>query len=181
MRFNVIVSAVCLGGMLSLPVMAADVPVAGKDQGCSMKMEQQCAPGADLKLSEDQKVQLKKMRDEMKAVHEQSFEKIKDLRQKIKDELLKPVPGRSALTTLSQQLEQINTTLAEQRIDHLLKVKALLSEEQFKKMLGHEFWGDKMGERGEGPGMRGGKEGCAIMKKEGGCPMMKPEVKCCKK
>jgi Spy/CpxP family protein refolding chaperone len=150
-----------------LSILAAPVQQAKCAAGDSVKAGQEKGEGPhkkweELGLSADQKEKLKALRGEMQGMAKEHMEAVKSIREKMKAEFLKPKVDRKVLSTLIADQEKANRTFAEKRIDHLLKVKAVLTQAQFEKVVGHEFWGDRgpmmgkdkehgeKGEQGEG-------------------------------
>ena len=111
----------------------------------SLKGEGKGEKWKDLGLSADQKEKLKGLRQEMQGMVKEHQESVKAVVEKMKAEFLKPKVDRKALSALIAEQEKANRVFAEKRIDHLLKVKAVLTDAQFQKVVGHEFWGPMMG------------------------------------
>ena len=113
------------------PLYAADSTSAKQGRGKEWAQE--------LNLNADQKAKLKALRDEMKPTREASMEQMKVLRQKAKDELLKAAPSKPALDDIAKQMGAIHQHMAQKEQENLLKVKAVLSKEQFEKILMRDF------------------------------------------
>jgi Spy/CpxP family protein refolding chaperone len=94
----------------------------------------------DLGLSTVQKAKLKDLRIEMQAMRKDHFEKMKVMREKIKEEILKESPSQTALHEFAKDIGNLRMLMAEKESEHLLKVKAILTPEQFKKLLSKELW-----------------------------------------
>jgi Spy/CpxP family protein refolding chaperone len=90
---------------------------------------------AELKLTETQKQELMKLRKERKAEQKQNVEALQQLRKQIKEELLKKDPDRKKLDSYSEQIALTHKKIAGSMISHLLKVKTVISQEQFEKLL----------------------------------------------
>lgn len=93
----------------------------------------------ELNLSEEQRAELKEIREKDKPFRKKHREEMKAIRQKAKEELLKDNPDRKVLKKYSQEIAQLHEKMSEQMIDHLLKVKKILTKEQFEKILSKEF------------------------------------------
>lgn len=93
----------------------------------------------ELGLSSQQKAQLKSMREEMRGVRKEHIKKMKELRDKSKEDLLKPVPSRDVLYSYARESGELRRIMAEKEVDHILKVKAVLTPEQFIKLLSKDF------------------------------------------
>jgi Spy/CpxP family protein refolding chaperone len=148
----------------------------------SMAQDQPPAPDkhphkmwTDLGLTEEQKEKLKELHQEMKTVRTGHMEQIKALRQKAKEELLKEKPSRNTLNALARNQGDIEQKFAEKRLEHLLKLKGVLTSEQFTKFVDREWSGPRKcppnspendamncpkhrkGKHGRGMGVQGGE------------------------
>jgi Spy/CpxP family protein refolding chaperone len=103
----------------------------------------------DLQLTQRQQA-------ELKAQHEQG--KMKEIREKVRAELLKNKPSKAALDECAAQLAGLHKQLIQNRHDHLLKAKKILTPEQFSKLVSHE-WRKAGPSRDRGPARRKGKRG----------------------
>lgn len=92
-----------------------------------------------LDLTEEQKTKLQELRIEHKPAMVKIKETMKLIKQKSKEELLKDKPDKNVLKKYSQQIADQSRIMAESMTEHLLKVKKILSKEQFEKMLSKEF------------------------------------------
>ncbi len=95
---------------------------------------------SELKLTADQKLKLKAIREDMQQFRKANFEKMKDLREKSKQELLKALPSKDVLYGFAKQLADQHRTMAEHMADHMLKLKGILTKEQFEKILSKDFF-----------------------------------------
>lgn len=147
-----------IASLLAFSMMIVSSPFAqdkGPDQDKPHKM------WAELGLNEDQKAKLKEIHSDNKDSFKKYGESIKSIRLKIKDELLKANPSQSVLDNYARQLGDIHTEMAKAHQQRLLKVKGILTTEQFTKLLNMEAEGPRgFGEHG-GPhheGDHGGDE-----------------------
>jgi Spy/CpxP family protein refolding chaperone len=100
-----------------------------------------------LGLTADQQAKLKDLRVDMRKQNEDTWAKIKTIRDKVKNELLASNPSQPALYGYEKEINDLQGAMAEKRIEHLLKVKELLTPDQFKTLLsmkpfqgkGHEW------------------------------------------
>lgn len=92
-----------------------------------------------LNLTEEQKTKLQELRIEHKPAMVKIKETMKLIKQKSKVELLKDKPDKTLLKKYSQEIADQHRIMAESMTDHLLKVKKILTKEQFEKMLSKEF------------------------------------------
>ena len=111
----------------------------------------------DLGLNADQKAKHDALHKEMQPIIKEYLKTLKDIRDKMKTEFLKASPDQYVLQGLSEQLEKASAAFAAKRIDHLLKLKAILTPEQFTKIIGI-----KLSEMGCCSGM-----GCCIENEKG--------------
>ncbi len=119
---------------------------------------------AELGITSEQEAKLRELHTEAQKSRKAHMEKVKDLREKTRQELLKDNPSKSTLNDYAKQMGDLHKIMNENRIDHLLKMKAILTPEQFSKIASRGFMG------GEGPkcGMR--SHGMKMKGKMGGCP-----------
>ena len=94
----------------------------------------------DLGLNADQKAKLKDLRTEMQTMRKDHNEKMKALREKIKDEILKDSPSKTALNGFAKDIGNLRAIMAQKEYEQLLKVKLILTPEQFNKLLSKELW-----------------------------------------
>ena len=131
MRFSLIIAGLAAVAFCTAPVLAADTTTAKEHNGKEWLK--------DLNLSADQKAKLKSVREAMKPVREASMEQMKALREKAKTELLKASPAKPVLDDLARQMGQLHQQMAMKEQENLLKIKAILSKEQFEKILSRDF------------------------------------------
>jgi Spy/CpxP family protein refolding chaperone len=156
------------GSLIMSPVFAQ--PDTAHMAKCQDKMM------TDLKLNADQKEKIKGLhkqhRESMKPFHE----KMKAIRDQVKAELLKPQPSKQALDGFAANLGELHKQMALMRNDHLLQFKAILTPEQFSKLVNRDCMGGK-GMKGCCPGMGMMNDSCKFhkgtgkgMEKHGGMP-----------
>ncbi len=117
----------------------------GRPPHCRMWIE-------ELNLTKDQKEKLKALRQEMQPLREKHMESIKAVKDKIKAELEKPNLSEGILYGYAGEMGELHKQMAKDRIDHLLKVKKILSPEQFSKLIEMEdrpMWGKPFGPHGK--------------------------------
>ncbi len=107
---------------------------------------------AELNLTADQQEKLKAMHKEMIAAAKPLFDQMKAIRDKVKEELLKAGPSKQILDGYASRLGDLNKQMVQNMNEHLLKVKTILSPEQFSKLVNFDWMGS-------GPGMHRGKGG----------------------
>ena len=150
MKHTMLTCALLAGALFMSPCSLSAQPA---DSGKGKGMERMFA---DLKLTPDQKTKLKALHEQQKDSHKQFFDQMKALREKTKTELLKPQPSKQVLDGYAAQFGDLHKQLAQKRTEHLLQVKAILTPDQFSKLLSHEPKGPGFGE-GKGRGPRDGK------------------------
>lgn len=93
----------------------------------------------ELNLTDEQHTQLKLLKLDMQKERILHFDEVKKVRNKIKEELLKEKPSQGTLNGYAKELGKLHGKLSEKRMAHLLKVKEVLSKEQFEKILSKEL------------------------------------------
>ncbi|MBN2188309.1 MAG: periplasmic heavy metal sensor [Chitinispirillaceae bacterium] len=112
----------------------------------------------DLKLTQRQQDELKTTLRQTRDKGKEIFGQMKKVREKVREELLKDTPSKPALDEYAAQLAGLHKQLIQNRHDHLLQTKTVLTAEQFSKLVSHEW--EKQGPAGEGgPAPRRGKLG----------------------
>jgi Spy/CpxP family protein refolding chaperone len=111
----------------------------------------------ELDLSEEQRTEIRGIFEEARAEHESIREGLDGVRGRFRAELAKPSPSATALHAIVDERAALETQLAHDRVDDLLEVHAVLTEDQRAELarLLEEF----EGRRGEGPGPRGPQGG----------------------
>jgi Spy/CpxP family protein refolding chaperone len=182
MNRRTIATVVMLGAALTLPLGAQsqNQPAPSQPpatcphhQGADKKGE----PGEhpfwkQLNLSPEQTAKLKALRDEQAPRRKANQEKMAELRGKIREEMLKDKPDQAALDKYAAQTGELHKQMAMDRSAHLLKIKQVLTKEQFARMLdkqdrqmmpgmGCGFPGDSAkGCKHQGKGCKGAMKGC---------------------
>jgi Spy/CpxP family protein refolding chaperone len=195
MKRSLVMAAVCAAGLAFLPLRAV----------AADSTETEMGPGKhgmwkDLNLTADQMTKIKVLHDEQQASVKDQMGKMKDLREKIRVELIKDKPNSELLKKYGKETGDFFTAITQKRIDHLIKIKVILTKEQFDKLLDHEkmMMGNGLGHEGRGKqgmrcdsacmkqcpkGMKGeGKAGCqrgegSGMGEHKSCPSHAPESK----
>jgi Spy/CpxP family protein refolding chaperone len=121
--------AACVAGLVASPLYANGTQDSPKADSSHQHM------WVKLGLNQSQQDQMKQLRKDAGEKMKASFEASKALRQKMKDELLKPNPDPAALDGLADQLAQLHKQMIKDRIANLVKTKQILTQDQFKKFL----------------------------------------------
>jgi Spy/CpxP family protein refolding chaperone len=153
MMNKTVVLGLLAGAFLVAPLMASVQPNDANRQRPFQKMIN------DLKLTPDQQAKLKAQHKQMREDGKQLFEQMKSIREKVKAELLKDKPSKIALDDYATQLAGLHKQLIQKRHEHLLQAKAILTPEQFAKLVNHE-WQGPGGPEGERPYKGMGKGSC---------------------
>jgi Spy/CpxP family protein refolding chaperone len=132
MKSNIL-SLALLASSLALSPCAASAQPADSAKGRHLERM-----FADLNLTADQKTKLKALHQELKGSHKQVFDEMKALREKTKAELQKPQPSKQLLDGYAVQTGDVHKQLAQKRTAHMLQIKAILTPEQFTKLLNRE-------------------------------------------
>ena len=147
MRFKSLLTAACAVGFLVPPLYANEAAApSGADSGHVHHM------WAKLGLSRTQQDQMRQLFTDGKDAMKANFQTSKDLRQKMKDELLKPNPDPAVLDGYADQMGKLHEQMIKNRINGLFKAKQILTPDQFKKFLDMQ---DNRGNRFQ----RGGHKG----------------------
>jgi Spy/CpxP family protein refolding chaperone len=138
---------------MTLTVFAAPRDTCGAETGKGERMAK------ELGLSAQQKSQLKELRGEMRDFRKGQMDKMKALLDKSKEELLKSSPSREVLYGYAREMGELRRAMAEKEADHLLKAKAVLTPDQFAKLLSMDFRQGKGHGPGNSPHDKGGHGG----------------------
>ena len=148
MRLNIIllIMASIIAGIVGVVYVSADI--AGG-------IEENAKIAKKLDLNKDQQAKLKTLWTNLAAQNKDTQSKIKVIREEEKKELLSQNPSQPALYGYAKEINDLQGAMAEKRLEHLLKVKEILTPYQFKKLLSIRFHG----QRGHGwkQGDQGGK------------------------
>ena len=109
-----------------------------------------------LDLTEEQQKQMEELRksnmEEMKQLHEE----IRDKKGALQEELQKPVTDEGKIDSIVKELKDLQGKQIENRVDHFISMKEILTPEQFQKFIdlkeeGKERWQEKRGRGWEQP------------------------------
>jgi hypothetical protein len=108
-----------------------------------------------LNLSNDQNTKLMALHEEMKNTRKNHIDKFRTLREKSRDELMKPAPDKKVLYSYAEEIGKEHKFMAEEDAEYLLRVKAILNDAQFRMLMSRDFM-KKVGppprdEQGAGP------------------------------
>ena len=88
----------------------------------------------ELGLTQDQISQMKQIREENKVKTKQIIQEIRDKDKAIDEELLKENYSRAVVNGLLQEIRQLSADMAQLRIDDKIKVRSILTPDQFIKI-----------------------------------------------
>lgn len=119
--------------------MMVFTPVMAQPQNCNNSPVKPHHMWEELQLNDDQKTKLKELHQQIRDVRSKHFEAIRGVREKIREELTKQNPSSSQLDEYASQLGNLHKELAIEHNNHMLKVKSVLSAEQFAKIVDRDF------------------------------------------
>ena len=143
--------------LVAATLMVCTLPLAAQQKGGAGPKGEHRGPhhGMEgLNLTEEQKIKLQELHVDHNPIMVKVKESMKLIRQKSKKELLKDKPDKALLKKYSQETAEQHRIMADEMTNHLLKVKKILSKEQFEKLLSKEFRQDHfkhMKHKGEDP------------------------------
>ena len=88
-----------------------------------------------LGLTDDQLAKIKNLDVGMDIQEKDAWGKIKTIYQKEKEALLSQNPSQPAVYGYSKEISDLQSELAEKKLEYLLKIKEVLNPNQFKKLL----------------------------------------------
>ncbi len=153
--------------VLTLSLSTAFSQPAKSPRGCLNNMF------SELGLTAEQKEKLKTLHSEMGEARKKNFEAVRTIREKTKEELLKGEPSKSALDTYAGELGNLHKEITIARHDHLLKIKQILTAEQFSKIVNKECNKERAKEFHKGCSKECSKECKAAHGKTDKCPKSK--------
>jgi len=119
------------------------------------EMDQHTRWTSGLGLNQEQQSKLLKIHNEMRDIRAKNRDSIASIRLKIRNELAQPNPSKQILDGYAVESGKLHTEQIQNNSEQMLKIKAILTPEQFSKVI------DK-GWKGQGKGMHGrfnGKHG----------------------
>jgi Spy/CpxP family protein refolding chaperone len=119
-----------VSGFLAAPVVHADEGWKGMHEKRGKNIQEIYT---QLKLTDEQK---KKLEDNKTKHHEQkegTFKKMRSLREALKQELMKSALDMNKINEIQTQIKAFQAQTADDRLNHILEVRAILTAEQFAK------------------------------------------------
>jgi len=101
----------------------------------------------ELGLDSEQVEILESYRKEHRNENKESHEALKELKKELQNEIAKPESDTSKIRAITSEIKQIQANLVDARTDNILKVKEVLTPEQFEKFQEHH---EKMKDKREG-------------------------------
>lgn len=117
---------------------------------------------SDLGLTQEQQSKLLKIHNEKRESSVKHRDSIASVRLKIKNELVQPNPSKQNLDAYAVALGKLHSEQIQNNTEQMLKIKEILTPEQFSKMV------DK-GWKGQGKGMHGRYKGKRGPGADAGC------------
>jgi len=110
---------------------------------------------AELGLTDEQKSEMQKLREESWEGKRELYSQLKAARKELREELKKTSSDRGKINDIIARMKDLQGKVIDNRVDHFLAVKGILTDEQFQKFqdLQEERHGKmrkKMGEKREG-------------------------------
>ena len=87
----------------------------------------------ELDLTDEQKAEMQKLREESWAEKKELNNQLKDARKELGEELKKPSSDRGRINNIATKMKNLQGKMIDDRIDHFLAVKEILTDEQFQK------------------------------------------------
>ena len=120
---NFAVVCMVVSGFLIAPVVHADEGWKGMHEKIY----------AQLKLTDEQKKKLEDNKTKHHGQKEGTFKKMRSLREALKQELMKPALDMNKINEIQAQIKASQAQMADDRLNHILEVRAILTAEQFAK------------------------------------------------
>ena len=137
--------------------------VEAKAEECKAYEKEKGDFAKELGLTPEQQELLKKHREETKEAKKQLYQEMKANKTALHDELKKPAPDKAAIQSVVAGMKELEGKQIDSRVESFLKMKEILTPEQFAKMM-------EMGEKRhheKGFGRKGWKKGTEKGKEEG--------------
>jgi len=128
---QMVLAVLMLGALTVYAGPGTSVPA--NDSARFRAMDQRMA--RDLGLTKDQQEKIKKLHGDMKNARKDHGNQMKAIMDKSKTELLKNSPSKVVLYGLAKEMGDLRAEMAKFEVDHLLLLKAVLTPEQFHKLL----------------------------------------------
>jgi Spy/CpxP family protein refolding chaperone len=115
---------------------------------------------SDLGLTQDQQSKLLKIHNETRDIRVKHRESIASVRLKIRNELAQPKPSKQILDEYAVELGKMHTEQIQSNTEQMLKIKEILTPEQFSKVIDKGWAGQRNGAHGKFKGKRGPGTDC---------------------
>jgi Spy/CpxP family protein refolding chaperone len=124
------------------------------------EMGQHAGWASNLGLTLEQKSKLLQIHNEMRDIRVKHRENIASVRLKIRNELTQPKPSKQLLDEYAVALGKLHTEQIQNNTEQMLKIKEILTPEQFNKVIDKGFAGQRNGGHGKFNGKRGSGTEC---------------------
>jgi len=114
---------------------------------------------AELNLTADQEAQFKEINARHAPARRENSQRIEELREKINQEILRDKPSKSMLIQYAGTIGELQKKMSLASVNHLLDVKSVLTNEQFKTFvsMSSATGGKRSGGKRAGEGAEGGE------------------------
>jgi Spy/CpxP family protein refolding chaperone len=119
------------------------------------EMDQHARWTSGLGLNQEQQSKLLKIHNEMRNIREKHRDSIVSVRLKIRNELAQPKPSKQILDGYAVELGKLHTDQIQNNTEQMLKIKEILTPEQFSKVIDKGWMGQGKGMHGRFNGKRG--------------------------
>ncbi len=155
------VGATAIVAALSLPLLAQTPPPQQQPGQQGWRGPHGQSMMARLNLTQDQRDQLKKLREQNRAATKDEVTKLSDLRHQLEDQLLSDNPDQGQIKSLTDQIGQLQQQLFAQRIQQRQQELAIFTPEQRQQLRQwhQDHPGAGFGLMGPGRGFRGPRPG----------------------
>jgi Spy/CpxP family protein refolding chaperone len=124
------------------------------------EMGERAGWASDLGLTQEQQSKLLQIHNEMRDIRVKHRESIASVRLKIRNELSQPNPSKQILDGHAVELGKLHTEQIQNNTEQMLKIKVILTPEQFSKVIDKGWAGHRKGAHGKFKGNRGSGAGC---------------------
>ncbi len=91
---------------------------------------------AELGLTDEQKSEMQKLREESWEGKRELYSQLKAARKELREELKKPSSDRGKINDIVARMKDLQGEMIDNRVDHFLETKEVLTDEQFRKFQG---------------------------------------------
>jgi len=134
-RIGFIIGVVVMAAFVAGPALADGMGGCVTGQGAGQfHKDKKAAIARELNLTPEQDKLLKDAKTAHRAEMTASAGVLKEKRRQLKEALAKPGVTKQQLEPIAAEMKQLQSQMVDSRIDGILKVKAILTPEQFQKL-----------------------------------------------